>query len=75
MRARIDFPKDSAWYSPNGPFREALELRALPPCLRFAFEFPLGELTPSAKRRSLSLPLEPQEEESPWKFNRYRIGH
>jgi hypothetical protein len=28
MRARKEFPKDSAWHSPNGPFREALELRA-----------------------------------------------
>ncbi len=36
---------------------------------------PLGELTPSAERRSLSLVLEPQEEESPWDFSRYRIGH
>jgi hypothetical protein len=35
----------------------------------------LGELTPSAERRSLSVAFEPQEEESPWDFNRYRIGH
>jgi hypothetical protein len=34
----------------------------------------LGELTPSTERRSLSLILEPQEEELPWDCNRYRIG-
>ena len=38
MRARKEFPKDSAWHSPKGPFREALERRALPPCLRFVSE-------------------------------------
>jgi len=43
--------------------------------LRFVSEFSPGELTPSAERRSLSLALEPQEEESLWEFNRYRIGH
>ncbi len=31
MRARKEFPKDSAWNSPKGPFRGALERRALPP--------------------------------------------
>jgi hypothetical protein len=31
MRARKEFPKDSAWNSPKGPFRDALERRALPP--------------------------------------------
>jgi hypothetical protein len=31
MRARKEFPKDSAWHSPKGLFREALERRALPP--------------------------------------------
>ena len=35
MRARMKFPKASAWHSPKGPFREALELRALPPRFRF----------------------------------------
>ena len=59
MRARKEFPKDSAWHSPKGPFREALELRALPPRLRFVHEFPLGELTPSVERFSRSLALEP----------------
>jgi len=34
----------------------------------------MSELTPSAERRSLSLAFEPQEEVSPWEFNRYRIG-
>jgi hypothetical protein len=29
MRARKEFPKDSAWHSPKGPFREALKRRAL----------------------------------------------
>jgi hypothetical protein len=75
MRARKEFPKESAWQSPKGPFREALERRALPPRLCFVPEFPLGELTPSAERRSLSLAFEPQEEVSPWEFNRCRIGH
>jgi len=28
-----EFPKGSAWHSPKGPFREALERRALPPRL------------------------------------------
>jgi hypothetical protein len=31
----MEFPNDSAWQSPKGPFREALERRALPPRLRF----------------------------------------
>jgi len=31
MRARKEFPKDSAWQSPNGPFRESLVRRTLPP--------------------------------------------
>jgi len=31
MRARKEFPKDSAWHSSKGLFREALERRALPP--------------------------------------------
>jgi hypothetical protein len=31
MRARKEFPKDSAWNSPKGPFRDALKRRALPP--------------------------------------------
>ena len=31
MRARKEFPKDSAWHSPKEPFREALERRDLPP--------------------------------------------
>ena len=31
MRARKEFPKDSAWHSLKWSFREALELRALPP--------------------------------------------
>jgi hypothetical protein len=59
MRARKEFPKDSAWQSPKGLFREALERRALLPCLGFVFDFPFGELTPSAERRSLSLVFEP----------------
>ena len=71
----MEFPKDSAWQSPKGPFWEAMERRALPPRLRFCSEFPFGELTPSAERRSLSLALAPQKEESSWGFNRYRIGH
>ena len=29
-----EFPKDSAWQSPKGPFREVLERTALPPRLR-----------------------------------------
>ena len=37
-----EFPKDSTWQSPKGPFREALERRALPPRLRFVSEFTLG---------------------------------
>jgi hypothetical protein len=40
-RASKEFPKDSAWHSPKGPFREALERRALPTRLRFVSEFPL----------------------------------
>ena len=39
------------------------------------FELPLGELTPSAERRSLALPFELQKEESSWEYNRYRIGY
>ena len=35
---RKKFPKDFAWHSPNGPFRETLERRALPPRLRFVSE-------------------------------------
>ena len=31
------FPKDSAWHSPKGPFREALERRALPALRRIPF--------------------------------------
>jgi len=62
-------------HHPKGPFREAMERRALPPRLRFVYEFPLRELTPSAERRSLLLALEPHKEDSPWGFNRYRIGH
>jgi hypothetical protein len=34
----MEFPKDSAWHSPKGPIREALERRALPPRLRFVSE-------------------------------------
>jgi len=55
----MELPKDSAWHSLKGPFREALKRRALPPRLRFVSKLPLGELTPSAERRSLSLALEP----------------
>jgi hypothetical protein len=36
----MEFPKDSAWHSPKGPFWEAMERRALPPRLRFVSEFP-----------------------------------
>jgi hypothetical protein len=59
-----EFPKASAWQSPIGPFREAMERRALPPRFRFLSEFSLDELTPSAERRSLSLALAPHKEES-----------
>jgi len=61
----MKFPKDSTWHSPNGPFREALERRALPPRLRFVYEFPLRELTPSPERRSLSLAPEPSATHAP----------
>jgi hypothetical protein len=37
-----EFPKDSTGSSPNGPFWEALELRALPPCLIRYSECPFG---------------------------------
>ena len=35
----------------------------------------LIELTPPVERRSLLLVLEPHKENTPWEFNRYRIGH
>jgi hypothetical protein len=52
-------------HRPKGPFREALERRALPPHLRFVSKFPLGELPPSAERRSLSPALEPAATHAP----------
>ena len=61
----MEFPKDSGWHSPKGPFREALERRALPLRLRFVSKFPLGELPPSAERRRLSLVLEPAASHAP----------
>jgi len=33
-RSEKEFPKASAWHSPKGPFREAMERRALPPRFR-----------------------------------------
>ena len=68
-----------------------MERRALPPASeRFVSEFSLDELTPPTERRSLLLTLRTngqlipflhctsfiiREENSPWEFNRYRIGH
>src|SRR5438132_2112990 len=75
MRARKEFPKDSTWQSLKGPFREALERRALPPRLRFVSEFPLGELTPSVERRSLSLAREPAATHAPTDLSEWCWHH
>ncbi len=55
----MEFPKDSAWHSPKGPFREVLEEGLCHPCSASS-PSSLGELTPSAERRSLLPALRPQ---------------